>query len=57
MPLTEIQLPVKSELYRDIQMLAGRIRSDIERYRLIADFIADVDTADMDAIGIPAGGG
>jgi len=55
MALTEVQLPTKDQLYRDLQSVAGEIRSRMERWRLAADFIGQMDTDDLDAIGVPAG--
>lgn len=55
MPLTELQQPTKVDLYRDLQSVAGEIRSRMERWRLAADYIGTMDAADLDAIGVPVG--
>lgn len=55
MPLTELQLPVKAELYRDIRSLANEIALRMLRFKEASDFINTLTTADLDAMGVPAG--
>lgn len=55
MALTELQLPVKAELYRDIRSLANEIALRMLRFKEASDFINTLTTADLDAMGVPAG--
>lgn len=55
MALTEIQLPNKAEFYRDIQAVAGEIKSRGLRWQELSEFIQTMETADLDAMGVPAG--
>ena len=55
MALTEIQLPDKQDFYRDVQSVAGEIKSRGLRWQEMSEFIQDLQAADMDAMGIPAG--
>lgn len=55
MAQTEIQLPVKAELYRDIRSIAGEISRYMLRWKEAADFINTLTAADLDAMGVPAG--
>jgi hypothetical protein len=55
MAQTEIQLPSKAELYRDIRTLANEISMRALRWQQASDFINTLTVADLDAIGVPAG--
>lgn len=55
MPLTEIQLPEKERFYRDLQSIAGEIVSRMLRWQEASEFIQTMDSADLDAIGVPSG--
>jgi hypothetical protein len=55
MPLTELQLPDKDRFYRDVQSVAGEIKSRMVRWRMMSDFIADLGADDLDAMGVAAG--
>lgn len=52
---TEIQLPTKAEFYRDIRSLANDVALRAARWKEAADFINTMTTADLDAMGVPAG--
>jgi len=55
MALTEIQLPNKAVFYNDLQKIAVDMNELMARWGFAADFLADVDGADMDAMGVPMG--
>ena len=55
MSLTEVQLPSKQRFYDDLQSIAGGIASRMLRWQAASDFIATMGTADLDAMGVPAG--
>ena len=55
MALTEIQLPPKTEFYANVSSVASEIKRSMLRWRALSEFIADVDTGDLDAMGVPAG--
>lgn len=55
MALTELQLPTKDELYSNLESLAGEVVSRGLRWTEASEFIATIGTADLDAIGVPAG--
>lgn len=55
MALTEIQLPNKADFYRDIQNIAGEVKSRRLRWQQLSEFIQRVTTDDLDAMGVPAG--
>ena len=55
MALTELQLPEKAAFYRNIRGTSDEVKRYTLRWTEIADFIATMDTADMDAMSIPSG--
>ena len=55
MPLTDLQRPTVAELYRDIRSLANEIALRMLRFKEASDFINTLTTADLDAMGVPAG--
>lgn len=55
MALTELQLPVKANFYNDIKQIASEVSRYMTRWKLVSDFIADVDTGDLDAMAVAAG--
>lgn len=55
MALTELQIPTKAEFYRDMRSLANLIAQQKLKYQEAADFINRVQSADLDAMGVPAG--
>ena len=55
MALTELQLPVKSDLYNTVQNVAGEVSNAKHRWGLIASFLNSMGTDDLDAIGVATG--
>ncbi len=55
MAQTEIQLPTKAELYRDVKSLANEIALRMLRWKEASDFINTLTPEDLTAIGVPAG--
>ena len=55
MALTELQMPTKADFYRDMQSVAGEIKSRMARWQHMSEFIQRMGAADMDAMGIPVG--
>ena len=55
MPLTDLQRPTVAELYRDIRSLANDVALRMLRLQEAAEFINTLTTADLDAMGVPAG--
>ena len=55
MALNEIQLPSKDDFYQVVRSVAGEMKSRMIRWKEISEFIAEMDAADMDAMGVPAG--
>ncbi len=55
MALTELQLPAKGAFYAVIQSMATEMDNLILRWKNAAEFIAMVETADLDAMGVAAG--
>jgi len=55
MALTELQLPTKSDFYNTLQNAAGEISSAKHRWGLIATFINQITTEDLNAIGVASG--
>ena len=55
MALTELQLPAKTEFYRVIQSIASDIDNCMRRWEAVAEFVARMDTADLDAMSVAAG--
>ena len=55
MALTELQLPGKDEFYSNLQTVATNMKRLMNEWRDAADFIEDVDTNDLDTMGVPVG--
>lgn len=55
MALTELQLPTKSNFYSNIQAAASEMDSIMSRWQNMVDFLATMDTSDLDAMGVAAG--
>ena len=55
MALTELQLPTKVNFYGNLQGVADEAYRFINKCESASDFIADIDTADLDAMGVGAG--
>jgi len=55
MALTELQLPDKNSFYVKLQDLATRMRKHMAEWEATAEFIASMDTADLDAMGVATG--
>ncbi len=55
MALTELQLPSKTSFYAVIQSMATEMDNLVLRWKNAAEFIAMVDSVDLDAMGVAAG--
>jgi len=55
MALTEVQLPTKERFYNDLQSIAGELVSRMLRWQEASEFVQTMGTADLDAMGVPAG--
>jgi hypothetical protein len=55
MALTEIQLPTKQLLYDNLQEAATQMNRLMGDWRDLAEFIGNIDTADLDILAVPAG--
>ena len=55
MALTELQLPEKATFYSNVQNAATNMKRLMDEWQNMADFIANVDTDDLDAMGVAAG--
>jgi len=55
MALTELQLPTKAQFYSNVQSAATNIDGLMATYKKMAEFLAKMDTSDLDAMGIAAG--
>lgn len=55
MALTELQLPVKTDFYNKLSNAASEMDNLMNRWKNISEFIGFVGTADLDAMGVPAG--
>ena len=53
MALTELQLPTKETFYSNLQAEATNIKDAMNRLRDMADFLVNVDTADLTAMDVP----
>ena len=53
MALTELQQPTKADFYRDLQGMAGEIQSRMQRWEWAADFLDNMGTEELDALGVP----
>lgn len=55
MPLTELQLPGKTDFYNTLQNVAGEISSAKHRWSLVAAFVNRMDASDLDSVGVATG--
>jgi hypothetical protein len=55
MALTELQLPLKNQFYSNLQSAANKMNSLMHTWADLSEFIGLVQTADLDAMGIPSG--
>lgn len=55
MALTELQLPDKSAFYQRIQNSATEFNNLMNRWRDLAEILAEVESTDLDAMGVAAG--
>jgi hypothetical protein len=55
MALTELQLPIKDRFYRALQAAATEMDNLMTRWANLAEFVALVETVDLDAMGVPSG--
>lgn len=55
MALTELQRPTKVDLYRNLQHAATEINNIMRRWESLAEFIATIESSDLDAMGVPTG--
>lgn len=55
MALTELQLPTKVSFYGRIQSAATQMDNLITQWRNLAEFVAMVDTGDLDSMTVPSG--
>lgn len=55
MALTELQLPTKDNFYRNLQNAATEMDNLMARWKNIAEFVANVEASDLDAIGVATG--
>ena len=55
MALTELQLPTKTEFYKVLQNAASEINNLMARWRDLSEFIARIETVDLDAMTVPSG--
>jgi hypothetical protein len=55
MALTELQLPTKTELFGNLQALATNMNSILHQWEDATEFLADIETVDLDALGIAIG--
>ena len=52
MALTELQLPTKDTFYGNLQAEATNMKDAMNRLRDMADFLVNVETVDLDAMGV-----
>lgn len=55
MALSEIQLPTKTDLYQSVRAIATEMKRVMLRWNEASEFLATVETADLDSLGVPAG--
>ena len=55
MALTELQLPTKTSFYSRLQNAATEMDEIMRRWQAQSEFIANVDTDDLNAMGVAAG--
>ena len=55
MALTELQLPTKSSFYNRLQSVASEMDQIMQRWADMAEFIANVESSDLDTMGVPSG--
>lgn len=53
MALTELQLPTKQTLYNNINGTARAITTRMNEWKLLAEFLSDMDANDLTTIGVP----
>ncbi len=54
MALTDLQMPTKEVLYGNINSKARAIVMHMTEWKLFAEFLADMDSADLDNLNVPA---
>jgi len=54
MALNDAQIPSKSTLYSVIQSVATDLNRMVNRLSDLSEFLQRMDTADLDAIGVPS---
>ena len=55
MALTELQLPNKTEFYSNLRDEAVKIKLLMAQWKHMAEFLEDIDTSDLDAMGVASG--
>jgi len=55
MALTELQLPTKENFYNKLQHAATEMDNLMMRWRNLSEFIAMMETSDLDAMGVATG--
>jgi hypothetical protein len=55
MALTELQLPPRSTFYGRLQAAATEMDRVMTQWASLAEFVAEVETADLDAMNVAAG--
>ena len=53
--LTELQLPTREVFYAKLQAAATEMNRLMDKWKNIADFIGNVQTEDLDTMGVAAG--
>lgn len=56
MALEEIQLPTKENFYSKLNSAANQMNKCMDIWSDLADFIENITTADLTAMGVPTGG-
>lgn len=54
MPLTPVQTPTTAEFYASVRSIADEMDSRFMRWSAAAEWLAGLNSADLDAIGVPA---
>lgn len=55
MALTELQLPTKATFYGRLQSAANEMDDLMAKWKDMSEFITQVETADLDAMGVATG--
>lgn len=55
MALTELQLPTKERFYNALQQAATQMNELMDAWKNMSEFIANVEAADLDSMGVAAG--